>query len=161
MMISQSQLQSHDFLVAHLLRLLGEYERASPGMSVREQTLVAVRIYEATRDLGIAIGVRSGFSATGARERIKSYLEAHPRQVIDGMELAVISGISEYGRRVRELRKAGLNVATGPDAKDPTTGRPLLRDQYVFSPAPGAEAPRPFRLHSGQPDTQARREATP
>jgi hypothetical protein len=42
--------------------------------------------------------------AGSARDRILAYLLRYPHQIIDGDELAVISGISEWARRVRELR---------------------------------------------------------
>ena len=42
------------------------------------------------------------------------YLQKHVGQVIDGDELMVVSGISEYGRRVRELRvEMGWSIITG------------------------------------------------
>ena len=90
------------------------------------------RIQETVRQLGIAIAVRAGFSASSARERILSYLQASPNQVIEGMELAVISGISEYGRRVRALRETGITILTGPEAIDPISGEPLRPDQYIL-----------------------------
>ena len=137
-------MQSHDYLVSHLRQLLKQYEGQSPRMSLREQTKLMVRIQEATRNLGIAIGVRAGFSPKSAKARILSYLQESANQVLDGLELAAISGISEYARRVREIRVEGLNIMAGPEGKDPKTGKDLLPSQYILVSDRKAEADGPF-----------------
>jgi hypothetical protein len=43
-----------------------------------------------------------------ARQRIHAYLVAHVGEPVQGVELAEIAGISEWARRVRELREEGL-----------------------------------------------------
>lgn len=45
-----------------------------------------------------------------ARARIRAHLTAHVGEWIDGEELAEVAGISEWARRVRELRDAGLSI---------------------------------------------------
>lgn len=54
------------------------------------------------RDLGSSLIPKS--EAPSARDRIIAYLKQYPQTVIDGDELMVVSGISEWARRVRELR---------------------------------------------------------
>ena len=143
-MAKQEASESHDYLVTQLRGLLGEYEERSPVMSLREQATFIVRIQDAVRQLGIAVGVRAGFSQTSAKDRIQSYLHASTNQVVEGMELAVIAGISEYGRRVREIRQSGFKILTGPDAKNPITGESLRPDQYLLTPDEN-ESHGPFR----------------
>jgi hypothetical protein len=43
-----------------------------------------------------------------ARQRIRDYLMARVGDQVQGVELAEIAGISEWARRVRELREDGL-----------------------------------------------------
>lgn len=45
-----------------------------------------------------------------ARERIRSYMIDNAGQEIPGDELAEVAGISEWARRVRELRAEGLEI---------------------------------------------------
>lgn len=44
------------------------------------------------------------------RRRIREHLIAHVGEWIDGEELAEVAGISEWARRVRELRDSGLDI---------------------------------------------------
>lgn len=49
-----------------------------------------------------------------ARDRILRYFRLYPRKVIEGEELAVVGGISEWARRLRELRvQFGWEIASG------------------------------------------------
>jgi phytoene dehydrogenase-like protein len=69
------------------------------------------------RDLGSSL-LRDE-SAQAARERILRYLLKYVGIVIHGEELMVIGGISEYARRIRELRvEHGWKVITGYTVKD-------------------------------------------
>jgi biotin operon repressor len=46
-----------------------------------------------------------------ARERIRLYLVKHLGDWVTGEELAEVAGISEWARRVRELREDGMDIA--------------------------------------------------
>jgi len=48
----------------------------------------------------------------GGRERILSFLQRHIGVVVDGIVLYAVSGVSEYGRRTRELREMGWKIST-------------------------------------------------
>ena len=50
-------------------------------------------------------------SPGAARDRIRSYLIQNIGQIIPGEELAEIAGISEWARRLRELRAEGLRIS--------------------------------------------------
>jgi hypothetical protein len=134
-----------EYSVAHIIELLQRYQEHCNAMTLRERTTVVAQIQEAVRQLGISIGVRAGFSPTSGKERVRSYLLAAPNEVIDGKELAVISGVADYGRRVREIRGAGFTIRTGLNANDPSTGAPLQPDQYLLVPEGPGRTEKPFR----------------
>lgn len=83
---------------------------------------------------------KSRFSALsdskGGRKRILAYLKLFVGEVVAGPELAIVSGIQESQRRIRELRREqGYNISSG-------LSRDGLRpDDYVLESAdPDAEA---------------------
>ncbi len=57
-----------------------------------------------------AFGRRSG-GTQSARERLRSYLVASVGYSLPGEELAEIAGISEWARRIRELRAEGMAIS--------------------------------------------------
>ena len=83
----------------------------------------------------------------GSRERIRLYLSEHVSIPIDAAELEVVSGISEYGRRIRELRvEDGYRIITGYSA-DPEMGVELRPDQYILlDTTPDTSAARRWRI---------------
>lgn len=93
------------------LRRLG----ASAGdEDLREKVLRLVRLHGSLRKLGLRVLDRYGVSARAAIERLRLYFLRYPQTVIDGAELAVVAGISEYARRVRQLRvEHGYLILTG------------------------------------------------
>ena len=77
-----------------------------------------------------------------ATKRILGYLKLFVGEVIEGEELMVVSGISEWARRIRELRvQEGFLVSTGNSRQD------LKVHQYVLEQlAPDADAARRWKL---------------
>lgn len=62
-----------------------------------------------------------------ARTRILTYFRLYPGVIISKEELMIVSGISEYGRRIRELRtEYGWPIVTN------TSGRPDLPAGYYM-----------------------------
>ena len=123
---------SASLLLPHLSEQLREYEGNMHASTLRDRVLRLIELQNSVRKLGVAIAVEEGYSPSSARDRIRSYLQAHAGNVIEGEELAAISGISEYARRVRELRNdEGFEILTGPDV-NPGTNRPLRPDQYLL-----------------------------
>lgn len=112
---------------------------------LRQKVVTLVPAFHTLRDLGSSLIPKS--EAASARDRIIAYLKQYPGVVIDGDELMVVSGISEWARRVRELRVqfgwwiySGVTfkqMAQNPDDAatfkemgiDPSSIRP---DQYVL-----------------------------
>src|SRR5579883_2962128 len=69
---------------------------------LRPKVIALIPAFQKLRDLGCSL-IPMG-DTSSARDRILAYLLKYPFQIIDGEELAVISGIGEWARRVRELR---------------------------------------------------------
>ncbi|MEZ0253973.1 MAG: hypothetical protein ACAI37_01780, partial [Chthoniobacter sp.] len=102
------------------------------ALDLRGKVLRLADILKATRRLNIAVARESGCDASNARERIRLYLVQYVGTVLDGTELEVVSGISEYGRRVRELRvQDGYRILTGA-SNDPEGGVELKPTDYLL-----------------------------
>ena len=100
-----------------LISLLDEFEVQLKSGCLRERVISLVPAHNLLRDLGCSLIPRK--YATAARERILHYLCEYPRTIIKGEELMVVSGISEWARRVRELRvEFGWKIVSGTTAKE-------------------------------------------
>lgn len=82
--------------------LLSKFENLN-APDLRERVRALVPSVFKLRDVGISL--MPEYTAKAARDRILAYFKMYPMTVIDGDELMVISGIGEWARRVRELRK--------------------------------------------------------
>jgi 5-methylcytosine-specific restriction endonuclease McrA len=114
---------------------------SSNATDVRGRVLTLIPAFHLLRKLGRNI-LPEGDSVS-ARERILIYLQRYPEKIIDSEELLVISGITDYQRRIRELRsEMGWPVLSGKtiklmlkegewdnDAADVSAIKP---DQYFF-----------------------------
>jgi biotin operon repressor len=54
---------------------------------------------------------RRGRETESARQRLRDYFVENVGQDLPGEELAEVAGISEWARRVRELRTEGLQIS--------------------------------------------------
>lgn len=130
-----------------LIALIRDFEQHADDTDLRERVIGLVPVARGLRELGrnlIAVdGRMSGL------DRVEYYMCRYPRTVIDRDELLLISGISDWPRRVRQLRvERGWPLYSGLTfrdlaADDPATARELgetigvdpasLRsDQYVL-----------------------------
>lgn len=85
-----------------LVDLLVNFSEELKRDDLRTKVVALVPAFHELRDLGSSLIPKS--EAPSARDRIIAYLRQYPQTVIDGDELMVVSGISEWARRVRELR---------------------------------------------------------
>jgi hypothetical protein len=100
-----------------LMELLRGFEKHLQGGDLREKVLALVPCHRLLRDLGCSLIPKQ--DAASARDRILTYLRKYPFVVIAGEELAVVSGISEWARRVRELRvQFGWPILSGMTARE-------------------------------------------
>jgi hypothetical protein len=119
-----------DLLVAEADSILIRYGKSYAGLSWREKVLLLVELLQRVKKLGI--NSNSAASRVSARERIRLYLLEHVGVPIGARELEVVSGISEYGRRARELRvQDGFKIFTGYSS-DPDSGIHLTPSEYLL-----------------------------
>jgi len=68
-------------------------------------------------------------SENGARNKLRTYFLYHIGQVLDSDTLREVAGISEWARRVRELRnEEGYQILTHNDRSDLKPGQYVLED---------------------------------
>lgn len=109
-----------------LARLDGE--RATEKEVIRERVLSLVRLSKGTRQLS-RYHISSVTTAKAARAKILAYLKLFVKQAITADELAAVSGIKEYGRRIRELRvEHGYKISTGVSREDLKPTEYVLED---------------------------------
>lgn len=124
-----------DQLATDIDTKLRAFNQDAATLSLRDKVLRLVDIQYNLRCLNVTAVAADGLSPTAAMERMKVYLQRHIGVVIDGAELAVVSGISEYARRIRQLRvEDGFRITTGA-TPDPFSGVDLKPDQYVLKSA--------------------------
>jgi len=90
-------------LLAELRAAIEDFDDILTEPDPRARVLALVPAANLMSELGKSL-VTPGLAAS-ARDRILAYLRRYPATVIASEELAVVSGISEYARRIRELRK--------------------------------------------------------
>jgi len=111
---------------------LSALNAAHEGLDLREKVLCLVEILKSTRKLNVAILRESGIDSKNGRDRIRLYMIRYVGVSLDAIELEVVAGISDYGRRIRELRvQDGYQIISGPK-RDDETGLLLERNQYVL-----------------------------
>jgi predicted house-cleaning noncanonical NTP pyrophosphatase (MazG superfamily) len=82
-------------------------------------------------------GKRHIMGKTGSRDKLRKYFLEHIGEVLDSDTLREIAGVSEWARRIRELRnEEGYQILTHNDRSDLKPGQYLLEDsapQPAFS----------------------------
>lgn len=98
-------------LLSQLQKVLSEFPAILDKKELRDQVKSLVPAFHLLRDLGSSLVPTS---ERAARDRIVYYLKQYPNTIIQGEELMVVAGISEWARRVRELRvEFGWQIVTG------------------------------------------------
>lgn len=116
-MARRSKKSEPETLRKQLLALISDFENKLAEDSLREQVLSLIPANHLLRDLGSSLMHEEGCNS--ARDRILAYLLKYPRVIIHGDELMVVAGISEYARRIRELRvQFGWSVLSGTTLKE-------------------------------------------
>ena len=118
-------------IVKHMVEQLSAMKTSLPDMDLRRKVIYLVELQNALRKLGKCTITESGFEGGSAIKRIRQYFLQHESQVIAGDELAIVSGISDYARRIRELRDSGMNILVGSELPE---GGKLRPNEYVYSP---------------------------
>lgn len=102
-------------VLKELQSILSDFENYSLSRDLRSRVLALVPAYDSLRTLGKSL-IPNGL-AISARDRLLAYFLTYPQTVLREKELAVVAGISEWARRVRELRvEFGWKIITGVTA---------------------------------------------
>lgn len=150
-MATRRQQSGVDELVNEIRERLRQFGLEWRSESLRNNVLQLCSVYERTKDLGVSTaascGLPEGAGGRSAKNRLRAYLVEHVGERLRGAELEVVSGISEYARRVRELRtEEGYQIATGA-SPDPESGVELSSDEYMLvSETPDQEAARRWHV---------------
>ena len=111
-MIRRPEEGSPGELKRQIIDLLADFEKKLKRPDLREKVLALVPVFHKLRDLGSSLIPHE--EAAAARDRILAYFCKYPMTVIHGDELMVVSGIQDWPRRLRELRREyGWNIASG------------------------------------------------
>jgi len=106
-----------EFIRSELLELLSDFEHHLVRKDLREKVKSLVPAFHLLRDLGSSLIPHQ--EAPAARDRILAYFRKYPFLVIHGDELMVVSGIQDWPRRIRELRREfGWSIASGVTLKE-------------------------------------------
>ena len=94
-----------------LREILRDFEKLGAG-DVRTRVLALLPAYDSLQSLGKSL-IPEGLQVS-ARQRLLRYFQLYPKVIIHEKELAVVAGISEWARRIRELRvQFGWKIITG------------------------------------------------
>ncbi len=103
-------------LKQQLIQLLTAFETGS-RTDLRTQVLSLLPIWDSLKELGTSLIPAD--MARSARDRILFYLQQYPCQIISHKEIMIVAGISEWARRVRELRvEFGWAIMSGTTARE-------------------------------------------
>ncbi len=141
---------SPEALRRELITLLERLEDTLEYGEIREQVRLMLSARALLRTMGSSVIDSS--EARSARERILAYLKANVRTPVAGDELAMVAGISERARRVRELRsELGYAIVTGRTAVEMA----LEDDSLKSIPGIGSVKVTDYILLESAPDTDA------
>lgn len=115
-MARRSKQRDPESLRKDLADLIENFDAELKTDDLRRKVLKLVPAFHFLRDLGSSLITEE---IPAAIERIIFYLRKYPRRIIRGDELMVVSGISDWPRRVRELRvQQGWSIISGVTAKE-------------------------------------------
>lgn len=112
-------------LLEELRETLESFESSRQRIdNLRDRVRSLVPAFETLRNLGKSL-IPDGLNMS-ARDRLLAYFRWYPRVILSERELALVAGISEWARRVRELRvQFGWKIITGVAAGD------MLRENEI------------------------------
>lgn len=118
--------QSAEQYKNELITLLRNFDTTAT-FDLRKKVLSLVPAWDLLRNLGTATIPHN--IARSARGRILYYFQQYPKTIISNRELMVTSGISEWARRVRELRREfGWDIVNGLAIKEMLEAEELTND---------------------------------
>jgi 5-methylcytosine-specific restriction endonuclease McrA len=137
-------------LLREVQKVIADFETHLASGDLRDRVMALVPSFAAVRELGKSL-VPGGLSMS-ARDRLLAYFKAYPGIVLSGEELSVVAGISEWARRVRELRvELGWKIVTGVTTSEMMEEDDLDARELVF----GTLSPNDYVLLDGNQDRDA------
>lgn len=101
------------------------------GFEFRDRVHRLVDLSQSQEDLNVSVVHDTIDVERSAKARLRRFFTDNVGAIIHADELAVVAGISEYARRIRELRREeGYRILTG--VSDETAGVELSPDQYLL-----------------------------
>ena len=141
-----------DQLRLKLINLLTDFEAELAGENLRGQVRALIPANYLMRDLGGSL--LPADAGTSARDRLLAYLRRFPGEIIDGDELMIVAGISEYARRIRELRvEQGWPILSGNTAREQRGDAEI--DGSLFDDLPPDMKPDQYLLQDSERDREA------
>jgi hypothetical protein len=121
--------------------LINDFFNLADSFDLRHKVLKLIPAFLLLRQIGKSI--ISPDLKLAARDRILTYLQKYPLIVIDSEELMVISGITDYQRRIRELRvQLGWPILSGSTVRNmysegewpaqEINASKMKADEYIF-----------------------------
>jgi 5-methylcytosine-specific restriction endonuclease McrA len=99
-----------------LIKFLNDFDSESQA-DLRARVQALIPIWDELKNLGTSL--IPSVVAKSARDRILYYLQRYPREIISHKEIMIVAGISEWARRVRELRvQFGWSIMSGITAQE-------------------------------------------
>ena len=115
-------------LLHNINQILSDFEKEYSSRDIRERVIALIPATEKLRELGKSI-IPEGIKLS-ARDRLLKYFLLYPRIVLNEKELSIVAGISEWARRVRELRvEHGWKIITGVTAKQMLIENEILDEE--------------------------------
>jgi 5-methylcytosine-specific restriction endonuclease McrA len=116
-MVFSTQTTSSEDIRQELARLIAQFEVHLQSGDLRSRVRALIPAFSTLRELGCSLLPSVG--AKSARDRILTYFREYPMTIINGDEIMIVAGISEWARRVRELRvQFGWNLVSGETIKE-------------------------------------------
>lgn len=123
-----------DDLIDTIDAKLKEFKLKYKGLTLREKILLLVKVGYDTRCLNVSVAHAHGYSPSAALDRLRQYFIDNVMVKLNSTELDVVSGISDFARRIRELRVVkGYRIFTGASADPLFAGLELKPDEYILA----------------------------
>jgi hypothetical protein len=132
-----------------LISLLTNFAIKLRSADLRAKVIELVPAFHKLRDLGCSLVPKN--EGSSARDRILAYLRRYPHVVINGDELMVVSGISEWARRLRELRvQFGWAIYSGVTFHDMAEAANAVQDDEEIAALESATGVHPSKVKPDQ-----------
>ena len=124
-----------DAALAALMSLLNEFPESLKKGTVGEQVCRLVEIHHKLRDLGVSVvSPLLEEDSDSGRARLLAYLRSQVGRIVHTDELMIVAAITDYQRRIRELRVSGWPIISGLAVSD-------MRVDSLSAAIPGERPP--------------------